>query len=428
MYILYYILLQFILQLEAKDNIPNNICSSCLTTIINFHNLLLQFQETEKFLKNIYESAKIDPPTAKIEDYDENNYDDIETKSEKGLIEVVEDNVAERDLQLNSNGNLNNTDDSNLHEELFLQNEMQCQPENKINTDDTIVRCDSLESEKIIGETETEIVIESLKYSCEKCGDSFLYRLSFKLHLLQKHNIHLEEPEVVKHSSKIIIKQPKVSLDLIAISKKVPSTIQQPMQCKICKEYFENKSKLKEHLNIHKTHICPVCGLAFLKKCYLRDHLVVHSSERNFVCNICNAAFKHRHGLTAHKTFHKTLRDYTCETCGHSFKDNGTLKVHIKLKHSDERNYACSQCPLKFKLKSFLDKHFIRKHTERTKDFMCSDCGVAYLNRTTLLRHISQKHSGKDPEHQCPVCSKCFKVKLSLKKHLISIHKICTFK
>lgn len=277
-------------------------------------------------------------------------------------------------------------------------------------------------ADKLIEETETDIVIESLKYSCTECGDSFLYKPGFNQHMLQRHNKHLWEDDYAQYSSKIIVKQPKMFPEFIKISK--TKKIDNQLQCRICKNCFESDSELKEHVNIHKTHVCPVCGLAFLKKYYLTDHLVVHSSERNYVCHICNANFRHRNALTAHKNSHKNFRNYTCETCGHSFKDKGTLKVHIKLKHIEDKNYACSECPLKFKLKSFLDKHFIRKHTKRTKDFICSECGVAYLNKTTLLRHISEKHSGKNPEHICAICCKSFSVRLTLTRHLQSIHKI----
>lgn len=279
-------------------------------------------------------------------------------------------------------------------------------------------------TDKLIEETETEIISESFKYSCTECGDLFLYKPGFNQHMLQRHNKHLREEDYAQYSSKIIVKQPKMFPEFIKITKTTLKNVDNQLQCRICKKCFENDSELKEHVNVHKTHVCPVCGLAFLKKYYLTDHLVVHSSQRNYVCHICNANFRHRNALTAHKNSHKNFRDYICESCGHSFKDKGTLKVHIKLKHNEDRNYACSECPLKFKLKSFLDKHFIRKHTKRTKDFVCSECGVAYLNKTTLMRHISEKHSGKYPQHICAICCKSFSVKLTLNRHLQSIHKI----
>lgn len=361
---------------------------------------------TSKFCKDLIEEEHV----GKVVD----NYD-----------ETIVGHLIEKNSITSSTGNVN-PQYSNENEEKF-NIEVQNEDKSYIGDEKNLCEYETV-SEKIIGETDHEIITETLKYSCGECGDSFLIKIGFNQHMLQKHNVHLRDQDYSKYCSKVIVKQPKSFPELIKVPRSLASKTERQSQCRMCKKYFESDTELKEHMNVHKTHVCPVCGSAFLKKYYLTDHLVIHSSQRDYVCHICKASFKHRHGLTAHRNSHKTFRDHTCETCGLGFKDKGTLRVHIKLKHSDDRNFACSECPLTFKLKSFLDKHFIRKHTERTKDFVCSKCGVAYLNKTTLLRHISEKHSGKSPQHICAVCGKSFCVKLVLNKHLQSIHKISLIK
>lgn len=279
-------------------------------------------------------------------------------------------------------------------------------------------------SEKLIKETDNELISETFKYSCEHCGDSYLFRMGFNQHMLQKHKIHLKDIDYVKYSSKIIVKQPKRFPALIRMSRNISSD----MSCLICKQSFKSKDDLKEHRKIHKTYVCHMCGAAFMKKGYLADHIVKHFSHREYVCEICNASFKQRHALTTHRNCHKTFRDQTCEICGTSFKDKNTLRTHIKLKHTDDRNYACSKCSFTFKLKSFLNKHFLRKHTERTKDFNCDLCGMAYYNKTSLVRHVTMKHFSKTPKHVCTVCAKSFTIKSNLDKHLESIHELSTIK
>lgn len=458
-----------LLQIEANESIPSNVCGSCLTTIINFHNLLLQFQETEQLFKrtnietHILKSDIDDNTINYVEDplmnensqIDERYDTNSETLSGKDSEETYDYHIIENEKDDDCVNNQNTDDEyQNNYEEKYMQSteqgfseDIECN-ENVKNIDilkNNEVKCEnedlkcadikndpwihgSNESEKLLEETDTEIILESLKYSCEKCGDSFLLKLGFNQHMLQKHNLHLREKDYALYCSKVIIKQPKMFPEIIKLPKTIVSKLNNQFKCRICSESFENASILKEHMNIHKTHICPVCGVAFLKKYYLTDHLNVHSEERNFVCHICNARFKHRNGLTAHKNSHKIFRDHTCEICGSSFKDNGTLKIHIKLKHNDERKFPCPECPLKFKLRSFLAQHFTRRHTKRTKDFVCSDCGMAYLNKTTLLRHISEKHSGKNPQHVCAVCNKTFRFRLSLNKHLQIIHKTSVIK
>lgn len=271
--------------------------------------------------------------------------------------------------------------------------------------------------------------ISSRKYTCEECGDSFLYKVGFSSHMVQKHGKYIENHQYDQYSTEITVKLPPASTEINFIRKQIPKkSIKLEGNnriCQICKEMLPSIEELKEHYNGHKTHICEHCGAAFIKNSYLRDHLLVHTSVKRYTCDICGKKFKYRNGLAVHRNIHVNFRGFMCDTCGQGFNAKSTLKTHMKLKHSDERNWPCPECDLTFKVKSWLDKHYSRKHTlNRTKDFVCNICGIAYLNKTTLTRHITEKHTGTPVRHYCTVCEKSYSMKTKLNIHMQKKHNI----
>lgn len=276
--------------------------------------------------------------------------------------------------------------------------------------------------------------IPSTKYTCEICGDCFLFKSGFGHHMLMVHNVCIQVSQYEEYSSQITIKVPKGLPDVgTKYARKCNPPIplyKTEIQCKKCKETFESVEALKEHIEVHKTFKCDQCGAAFIKNSYLRDHLLKHSAAKCYSCKDCGQAFKYRSALAVHRREHiGTNTGHMCESCGKNFKERGTLKTHIMLKHTNERKFPCSSCDLTFKLKAARDKHYMRKHTfNRTKDFVCSMCGMAYLNKETLTRHMTEKHTGTPICHWCTVCQKSFTMKSNLSKHLRNKHNVITKK
>lgn len=273
-------------------------------------------------------------------------------------------------------------------------------------------------ADRVIHETQSELILESSKFSCKLCADVYLRKNGFRAHMSQKHNIYIKEDEYLAFMSKIEVKVPKGFPEM-----KIPSS-NNYHKCRFCKVKYESVEDLKEHINIHKTFICDQCGAGFVKKCYLTDHLNTHSTERRYECTNCGKKFKSRSALVTHNKSHISARTYTCEICGHGFKDNGSLVVHKRLKHTNERNFHCSKCDLSFKLRSVLNRHIIRRHTQRTKRFVCSFCGMEYLNKNTLQSHVSYKHSGTKTTYSCSICNKTFGKRGYVNKHIRNVHKL----
>ncbi|CAG9839292.1 unnamed protein product [Diabrotica balteata] len=393
------------LQIDENKKQSSNICEECTSVIINFYKLVKSYNNREAVLND---STKQEHYFIEEQDYD--NYVECETESYK-------ENSDQEDKQITTHtqdwaeGHKTQED---LESKFPKIKENSPVPEEKINA-------------KVFDEMGNE-EISSVKYTCDECGDSFLYKVGFSSHMVQKHSIYIENHMYSQYSTQITVKIPApkgITFARKYHNKKNTKILTESFQCQICKEHSKSADELKEHYNTHKTHICEHCGAAFLKHSYLREHLVAHTTERRYPCDICGKKFKYRNGLSVHRNIHVNFRGFMCETCGKGFNARSTLKTHMKLKHTNERNYPCPECDLSFKVKSWLDKHYSRKHTlNRTKDFVCNVCGMAYLNKTTLTRHISEKHTGTPVRHYCTICEKSYSMKNKLSLHQQKKHGI----
>ncbi|CAG9862797.1 unnamed protein product [Phyllotreta striolata] len=382
------------LKIEETDSTSSNICQDCTHVIINFQRLIKTYKDRESSHNSVINiNKKEDEFFLDEQDYD--NYVECQAESFDEL-----DESAGIPVKLVSQWK---------EEYSEAPSDIKIKP-NKV--------YDEFGNEEII----------SRKYTCDECGDSFLYKVGFSSHMVQKHSTYIDNQDYEQYSTEITVKIPPASIETKFSRKQLPkraSATNKTLSCHICKKELVSIDELKEHQKSHKTHVCEHCGAAFTKNSYLRDHLLVHTSVKRYSCNVCGKKFKYRNGLAVHRNIHVNFRGFMCDTCGQGFNAKSTLKTHMKLKHSDERNWLCPECPLTFKVKSWLDKHYSRKHTlNRTKDFVCSMCGIAYLNKTTLTRHISEKHTGTPVRHFCTVCEKSYSMKTKLNIHMQKKHNI----
>lgn len=399
--------------MPKKPNMPGNICNSCTTTMIDFNNMLMKFQESDSYLRELEENSVFCTGDVGI----------IKTAECSKKNKNVEHVIAYNDSNIIKNGtfvvqSVKEKEIEEFEEKIHIEIVDEQVPSISEN-----LNCRMSEDvpNQLLYETEDELFLKSVKFVCNKCDDSFLKKSGFAQHMIQKHNKFIQPDEYTQYVFDINLKVPK---GMPTLKQPVLRHNSSTNECRICKETFETVNDLKLHLNVHKTYICEKCGATFIRKSDLNDHFTVHSTERRFECKFCNKRFKGRNTLRMHKLTHFNTRNHTCDVCGQRFKDKGTLKTHIKLKHTSERNFKCSKCSLSFKLKPWLQKHYIRRHTERSKDFECDLCGIAYFNKSSLLRHVAEKHSGVITTHACNVCNKLFSSKGAVNKHLKNVHKI----
>lgn len=366
-------------EVEEDDRFPKNICISCRSTIINFNNLISIFQDTEAYLKNnckqeLFEDVFTEEIVLEETGYDEADDDNKDYYNESSnftnfpIDTKTQQNLTQLD-NLSTNGEYNFKSD---YISEYCPNEnvnhSDHDDKDKLNCPISKVEKNIPLEEKLSANGEYRYV-NAVKYVCE-CGDSFLYKMGFRHHKQYRHNTVLGEDDFQKYTEEIQLTIPTGYSNPIEYVSPRQLLKRNKLVCRICSTKFETKEEVKQHEEIHKTHICDQCGAAFLKKSYLQDHQLMHSEERRYGCKVCGKAFKHRHTLSVHKKTHEDVRGFICEVCGDSFRARATLHTHTLLKHSDVKNFPCPSCNLRFNLKSSRDKHFVRKHTfNREKKF-----------------------------------------------------------
>jgi len=134
-------------------------------------------------------------------------------------------------------------------------------------------------------------------------------------------------------------------------------------ECSICHKRFENKYKLKIHMNCHtgnRPYICETCGASFLRSTNLVAHRRTHK-PKEYQCPLCGKLFAHNSDRVVHivcqvcitlkNMLEPTTNGWYCKECGENLSKKSELERHVK-KHKKSRT-----CPI-----CFLDFSHVREH------------------------------------------------------------------
>lgn len=158
-------------------------------------------------------------------------------------------------------------------------------------------------------------------------------------------------------------------------------------ECSKCKKEFSNRLYMLRHEKTHLENkkiyneICTICGKVFLRKSYLKLHMrVKHSDERPYICDVCGSTFKLRSNLMEHKVTHSTDRPFQCKICFKSFKSRARLNFH-GVHHSD-RSFPCTKCSVVCKTITYLRSH-METH-ETNQPYECEVCSKRFKQQKIL--------------------------------------------
>ncbi|XP_072020059.1 uncharacterized protein [Amphiura filiformis] len=148
-------------------------------------------------------------------------------------------------------------------------------------------------------------------------------------------------------------------------------------QCKYCGKFFNWESQLKIHT---KTHTKPFkCDYSYCQKSFtlagaLKEHLRIHTKEKPFQCKYCEKCFTLECQLQIHiKTHTKSTDLLKCEYCQKSFTLAGDLKEHLRI-HTKEKPFQCEYCEKCCNWESQLITHM----NTHTKPFKCEYCQKSF--------------------------------------------------
>ncbi|CAL4071787.1 unnamed protein product [Meganyctiphanes norvegica] len=144
-------------------------------------------------------------------------------------------------------------------------------------------------------------------------------------------------------------------------------------QCSICSKRFENKYKLKIHMNCHtgnRPYICETCGASFLRSTNLLAHRRIHK-PKEYQCPLCSKLFAHNSDRVVH---------IVCQVCI-------TLKTMLE---PIEDGWQCKECGVHLHKKSELERH-VKKHK---KSRICPVCLLDFSNvrEHQLVSHVRTYH------------------------------------
>ncbi|XP_037783554.1 zinc finger protein 628-like [Penaeus monodon] len=125
--------------------------------------------------------------------------------------------------------------------------------------------------------------------------------------------------------------------------------------CHLCDKRFENRYKLKMHLNTHtgaRPFTCDVCGKGFMRRTTLNGHRSIHDASQ-FSCPTCNRTFKRSSERLIHillkvclrrqRILRRTAAGWFCDVCDKSVPLPQEHKCPVK-----GRRRQCPVCGIDF--------------------------------------------------------------------------------
>ena len=232
----------------------------------------------------------------------------------------------------------------------------------------------------------------------------------------------------------------------------------EPVQCLLCKDVFENHKKLNSHMRvIHKQNErkpvrCEECDVTLSNVYKLKQHMFrkhrqilnckvckelcenkadkskldlkkhiesAHKSEMSTMCLICKKSYSDKYALKCHmKRLHGDLmgkdgQGKVCKLCDETVAD---LKLHMETKH-DDTGMKCKICNKQLRQDESLRMHFIQMHSKAGKT-VCQYCGESFTN---IEAHVATLHMTEKP-FKCDKCDYSHATKVGLKNHKLYFH------
>ena len=196
------------------------------------------------------------------------------------------------------------------------------------------------------------------KYKCSLCPFTF----SLKHHLTRHALVHEKESKKTKKQDSVIF------------------------LCEACKDEFETKKDLEEHVQTHLL-VCKVCEKVFKTDALLRQH-----SHTETTCNECGTIFSKKSALNTHiSTVHKKVKKFNCIECSKCFGTKQSLQRHLETHKNKPRTEKRRR--IQYKAPALKDPY---EHAVESivgiEMLSCPHCDKKYVRKSGLTKHLNSKH------------------------------------
>ncbi|XP_050098529.1 zinc finger protein 616-like [Anopheles aquasalis] len=218
------------------------------------------------------------------------------------------------------------------------------------------------------------------------------------------------------------------------------------LQCPVCLKTLRFRSKLLQHIDMHrnpeqyrcticaevhqeleahindrhrwKQYACKTCAKSFCSLHRLLRHKLIAHAPKNVACTICQRMYT-KYSFKYHmRTVHGKL-ELVCEHCGKVYRTIGLLNKHKAL-HEKTKSPAkmtnCTVCRQTIR-QSYLNRHMEVMHSD-SPPVTCSVCGNSFRNKRSLSHHRTRCCTGN--VFRCAVCSRNFKTLAKLNEHRVT--------
>ncbi|XP_059478841.1 zinc finger protein 888-like isoform X1 [Neocloeon triangulifer] len=203
--------------------------------------------------------------------------------------------------------------------------------------------------------------------------------------------------------------------------------------CDKCKESFDERSALEEHIPmLHDQYAvaCNECDEVFRSVITLENHTkAFHLNQSTFTCPVCNRLFFSTSKLKAHMHLHLASNDHQCASCGKLFSNKASYLNHLRLHDESRELLHCAHCTKTFQSKKYLIVH-IKSHHLSTWYYKCLECGKEHSTLDDITVHCNESHPNAEIKVQrlshavCNFCNREFGSEVVRDRHVYNNHRV----
>ncbi|KAJ8917510.1 hypothetical protein NQ315_005559, partial [Exocentrus adspersus] len=355
------------IQVSPADGLPEQVCSSCASILVNMYMFKLKCEKSDRVLREklrkltVYYEDDSDEQKAN----DDNAEDNMEIVKPEVIVEseckTVESETTLQELdsfefdyksdcedfpEIVQPDELNSCRNEPALKQQNKVKEFECNIcEKRFSRDDLLVRHKIAHAMKMNGEkfkfedyqpeesdqdVPTVIKSEEFVFSCSECVDVvFVHKVDLDRHIAQQHD---KKGELI--SCEVCMKKFSKTAHLNRHLK--IHSMSKAYTCRMCNKGFARQEQLTHHMNVHtgiKPHTCDICYKGFNQISNLKDHMRTHNGEKPFLCSTCGKGFNQLGNLRQHTIRHSGIKAHLCSTCGNGFASKGELSAHLR-KHT----------------------------------------------------------------------------------------------